>query len=77
MRLRYIFLISILLTISAHLSAQNDRQLVRIGNRFFNEQNYAKAEIEYRKAIASMAATLRPYTTWGVRCKHKRKTLQR
>ena len=53
MRLRYIFLISILLTISAHLSAQNDRQLVRIGNRFFNEQNYAKAEIEYRKAIAS------------------------
>ena len=53
MRLRYIFLISILLTISVHLSAQNDRQLVRIGNRFFNEQNYAKAEIEYRKAIAS------------------------
>lgn len=53
MRLRYIFLISILLTISAHLSAQNDRQLVRIGNRFFYEQNYAKAEIEYRKAIAS------------------------
>lgn len=53
MRLRYIFLISILLTISAHLSAQNDRQLVRIGNRFFYEQNYAKAETEYRKAIAS------------------------
>ena len=53
MRLRYIFLISILLTISVHLSAQNDRQLVRIGNRFFYEQNYAKAEIEYRKAIAS------------------------
>lgn len=45
MRLRYIFLISILLTISAHLSAQNDRQLVRIGNRFFYEQNYAKQKL--------------------------------
>lgn len=34
------------------LSAQSDRQFIRNGNKLYREQNYAKAEIEYRKAVA-------------------------
>lgn len=32
--------------------AQTDRQFVRSGNRLYRQQNYAKAEIEYRKALS-------------------------
>ena len=32
-------------------NAQSDRQLIRNGNRLYRQQNYAKAEIEYRKAL--------------------------
>ena len=35
--------------------AQDDRQLVRSGNRLYREQNYAKAEVEYRKALGKNA----------------------
>lgn len=31
--------------------AQADRQFIRNGNRLYRQQNYAKAEIEYRKAV--------------------------
>lgn len=44
-----ILLISIMAMPSA--SAQNDRQFIRNGNRLYRQQNYAKAEIEYRKAL--------------------------
>lgn len=36
----------------ADASAQSDRQFVRNGNRLYRQQNYAKAEIEYRKALS-------------------------
>lgn len=32
-------------------NAQTDRNFIRNGNRLFRQQNYAKAEIEYRKAL--------------------------
>lgn len=32
--------------------AQSDRQFIRSGNKLYQSQNYAKAEAEYRKAIA-------------------------
>lgn len=32
--------------------AQSDRQFIRSGNKLYRSQNYAKAEAEYRKAIA-------------------------
>ena len=32
--------------------AQVDRQYIRNGNKLFHQQNYAKAEVEYRKAIS-------------------------
>ena len=35
--------------------AQSDRQFIRSGNKLFRAQNYAKAEAEYRKAIAQNA----------------------
>lgn len=31
--------------------AQSDRQFIRNGNQLYRQQNYAKAEIEYRKAL--------------------------
>lgn len=34
------------------LYAQSDRQYIRSGNKLYRGQNYAKAEAEYRKAIA-------------------------
>jgi tetratricopeptide (TPR) repeat protein len=32
--------------------AQADRQFIRSGNRFYRQGNYAKAELEYRKALS-------------------------
>ncbi len=34
------------------VDAQSDRQFIRNGNRLYRQQNYAKAEIEYRKALS-------------------------
>lgn len=36
----------------ANVYAQSDRQFIRSGNKLYRSQNYAKAEAEYRKAIA-------------------------
>ena len=33
------------------VSASSDRQYIRSGNRFYRQENYAKAEVEYRKAL--------------------------
>ncbi len=44
-----LFIITIL--ISSALSAQTDRQLIREGNRLFRMKDYAKAEVQYRKAL--------------------------
>lgn len=40
-----------MLSLSLTALAQNDRQLIRSGNRLYRQQNYAKAEVEYRKAL--------------------------
>ncbi|MDO4159962.1 MAG: tetratricopeptide repeat protein [Prevotellaceae bacterium] len=45
-------LLIILLAVSAVASAQTDRKFVREGNRLFHKEDYAKAEIQYRKAIS-------------------------
>lgn len=48
---RYFFLfVACLLSIAA--MAQADRQFIRTGNRYYSLQNFAKAEAEYRKAVA-------------------------
>mgnify|MGYP001114545934 CR=1 FL=1 len=45
--------------------AQNDRQLIRQGNRLFRQQQYAKAEVEYRKAIGKNAGNAQAYYNLG------------
>ncbi|EGN57997.1 hypothetical protein PRBRB14_16040 [Hallella multisaccharivorax DSM 17128] len=47
----HIFLLVLYLLSSLTVQAQSDRQLIRSGNRLFRQQNYARAEIEYRKAL--------------------------
>lgn len=44
-------LIYILLLCSMALTAQNDRNYIRQGNRLFRQQKFDKAEVDYRKAI--------------------------
>lgn len=49
--LKYIFILIAIFASSAAF-AQTDRQYIRNGNKPFHQQNYAKAEVEYRKAIS-------------------------
>lgn len=37
--------------LSQSINASSDRQYIRSGNRFYRQENYAKAEVEYRKAL--------------------------
>lgn len=37
---------------SLDVVAQTDRQLIRQGNKLYRQQNFAKAEVEYQKALA-------------------------
>ncbi len=47
------FLLLVFLTISSMAClAQSDRQYIRDGNRLYRQQNFVKAEAEYRKALA-------------------------
>ena len=46
------FLVLSILMIQALVGfAQTDRQHIRYGNRWFKQDNYVKAEAEYRKAV--------------------------
>ena len=49
--LRYIITLSCIVMLSQSVSASSDRQYIRSGNRFYRQENYAKAEVEYRKAL--------------------------
>lgn len=46
-------IIALCLSSVVNIYAQNDRQLIRQGNRLFRSQEYEKAEAAYRKAIAA------------------------
>lgn len=48
---RYLSLLGLCMIAVLNVHAQSDRQFVRSGNRLYRQQNYAKAEIEYRKAL--------------------------
>lgn len=52
---RHIFSLLLLTLGFTSMFAQSDRQFIRSGNKLFRAQNYAKAETEYRKAIAQNA----------------------
>jgi len=49
--LKYIFIL-LSIFVCAGGFAQSDRQYIRNGNKLFHQQNYAKAEVEYRKAVS-------------------------
>ena len=48
--LRYIF-VMLVLVLCNNAYSQTDRQSIRSGNRLYRQQNYTKAEVEYRKAL--------------------------
>lgn len=49
--LRYILVLSMLLSVALTASAQIDRHDVRAGNRKFRKENWKEADISYRKAL--------------------------
>ena len=56
----------IMLAVCAAVSAQNDRQLIREGNRLYRQKQYAQAEVLYRKAIAKKADN--PQAVYNLGC---------
>lgn len=48
---RCLLLMSVMLYALANM-AQSDRQYIRSGNKFYRQQNYVKAEAEYRKSLS-------------------------
>lgn len=50
--IRYMLGLFVMAMCVANVYAQSDRQFIRSGNKLYRSQNYAKAEAEYRKAIA-------------------------
>jgi Ca-activated chloride channel family protein len=60
------YILIILLAVSAVASAQNDRQLIREGNRLYRQKQYAQAEVLYRKAIARKADN--PQAVYNLGC---------
>ena len=54
------------MTVCAAVSAQNDRQLIREGNRLYRQKQYAQAEVLYRKAIAKNAEN--PQAQYNLGC---------
>ena len=55
-----------MLTVCAAVSAQNDRQLIREGNRLYRQKQYSQAEVLYRKAIAQKADN--PQAVYNLGC---------
>lgn len=52
---KYILLILLVFASVTQMQAQADRQFIRNGNKLYRQQNYARAETEYRKALSKNA----------------------
>ena len=63
---RHIFSLLLLTLGFTSMFAQSDRQFIRSVNKLFRAQNYAKAEAEYRKAIAQNAQN--PQALYNLGC---------
>ena len=50
--MKKIILLYIMYVMALGAMAQSDRNFIRSGNRYFRQQNYAQAEVDYRKALA-------------------------
>lgn len=49
---RFVFVMALLLTYAVSGVAQADRQYIRSGNKYYRQQNFVKAEAEYRKSLS-------------------------
>ena len=49
---RFVFVMALLLTYAVSGMAQADRQYIRSGNKYYRQQNFVKAEAEYRKSLS-------------------------
>ena len=48
----FVFVMSLLLSYAVSGMAQADRQYIRSGNKYYRQQNFVKAEAEYRKSLS-------------------------
>lgn len=60
------YILVIMLAVCAAVSAQNDRQLIREGNRLYRQKQYLQAEVLYRKALAQKADN--PQAVYNLGC---------
>ena len=51
--MRIAIIIIMLVASMVDVSAQSDRRSIRSGNRQYRQQNFVKAEAEYRKAVSA------------------------
>lgn len=49
---RFLFVMALLLAYTISGMAQTDRQYIRSGNKYYRQQNFVKAEAEYRKSLS-------------------------
>ena len=49
---RFLFVMALLLAYTTSGMAQTDRQYIRSGNKYYRQQNFVKAEAEYRKSLS-------------------------
>ena len=49
---RFVFVMALLLTYAVSGVAQADRKYIRSGNKYYRQQNFVKAEAEYRKSLS-------------------------
>ena len=49
---RFLFVMALLLAYTVSGMAQTDRQYIRSGNKYYRQQNFVKAEAEYRKSLS-------------------------
>lgn len=62
---KYILLILLVFASVTQMQAQADRQFIRNGNKLYRQQNYAKAETEYRKALSKNARNMQAMYNLG------------
>ncbi len=73
---KYIFLLAACMLAVLNVHAQSDRQFIRSGNRLYRQQNYAKAEIEYRKALGKNPSNPQALYNLGCALRCSRRTVQ-
>lgn len=59
---RFLFVMALLLAYTISGMAQTDRQYIRSGNKYYRQQNFVKAEAEYRKSLSVNPETHRRST---------------